>query len=134
MQLLITPLLLTHIAGEANCQCCMKSTKKCCDCCCQCIQTVFGKLCSCCFKATTDVAWCCTVCATGKNSLKYIGTENIASSKARRPINCDGMCRGARQARRLHRKKLRVLKRRGARTAKMFAWWEKPYNCTCVVR
>lgn len=80
------------------------------------------------------MAWGATVIASGKNDTKYVGREAVTAKNARRPLNCDGMCRGAKQARRIHRKKLRVLKRRGVKPGKMLAWWEKSYNCTCVVR
>ena len=55
-------------------------------------------------------------------------------SGAQRPTTCDGMCSGAKKARRLHRKHLRMLKRQKAKDFEITAWWEKPYTCTCVVK
>lgn len=49
----------------------------------------------------------------------------------RRPRACNGMCTGARTARRLHRKQMRINKRRGLKTET--AWYQKKYECTCKV-
>ena len=96
--------------------------------------TCYGKLCGCLFSATTNIAWGAAVITSGKNETKYVGREDLVSKNVKRPVNCDGMCRGAKKARRIHRKKLRLMKRRGARMNKMNAWWEKSYNCTCTVK
>ena len=49
----------------------------------------------------------------------------------RRPRSCNGMCEGARTARRLHRKQMRINKRKGMKTET--AWYQKKYECTCKV-
>ena len=50
----------------------------------------------------------------------------------RRPRTCNGMCSGAKQARRNHRKQMRINKRKGMKNET--AWYQKPYNCTCKVK
>ena len=50
----------------------------------------------------------------------------------RRPRQCDGMCSGAKHARRAHRKQMRINKRKGMKNET--AWYQKPYTCTCNVR
>lgn len=123
-----------HYIGEVSCPMCTKPAKATC----QVIATIAAfcgsTLCNCLSRTTTNLAWGAGVAARGKDRTKYIGREGLVSKNAKRPINCDGMCRGAKQARRIHRKKIRLLKRRGAKTEKMVAWWEKSYNCTCVVK
>lgn len=133
--------IIIHHTGDANCDFCLKTLKYMwlgCKCCCgnsyRLFIYVLSKLCRCFFKTGVNMVWGAAVIATGRNETKYIGRETEVKKNTRRPMNCDGMCRGARQARRMYRKKLRVLKRRGAKTAKMLAWWEKGYTCTCVVR
>ena len=65
-----------------------------------------------------------------KNRAKYVGRETLS----RRPLNCDGMCHGAKRVRRIHRKKLRLMKRRGAKIDKVGPWWENKYECTCIIK
>ena len=50
----------------------------------------------------------------------------------RRPQRCNGMCGGAKVARRNHRKQMRINKRRGMKNE--MAWFQKPYTCTCKVK
>ncbi|KAI6646408.1 hypothetical protein LOD99_12530 [Oopsacas minuta] len=48
-----------------------------------------------------------------------------------RPTYCNGLCDGAKQARNEYRKEMRIRLRNGLRINK--AWWDDPYNCTCLV-
>ena len=50
----------------------------------------------------------------------------------RRPRSCNGMCEGARTARRLHRKQMRINKRKGMKNET--PWYQKKYECTCKVK
>lgn len=50
------------------------------------------------------------------------------------PARCDGMCQGAKKARREHRKKLRIKKRKGKKVKDDDVWWKEPYQCDCRVR
>lgn len=50
----------------------------------------------------------------------------------RPPPYCNGMCKGAKYRRRLHRKLMRVMKRTGQR--KDAPWFSRPYNCSCKVK
>ena len=50
----------------------------------------------------------------------------------RRPVKCNGMCSGAKVARHLHRKQMRINKRKGAKSDTV--WYQKPYRCSCKVR
>ena len=86
------------------------------------------------FCGLINMVWGGAVLVEGKNRANYVGREGLMSKSVRRPVNCDGMCRGAKQARKIHRKKLRLMKRRGARMGKIGPWWEKKYTCTCTVR
>lgn len=119
--------------GEVKCPAVDKPAKAVFKIFCEIFKLCGGTMCSCLTSTTLNLAWGTTVIAKGKDATKYIGREDL-SSNAKRPINCDGMCRGAKQARRIHRKRLRLMKRRGAKMGKVGPWWEKKYNCTCVVR
>lgn len=50
----------------------------------------------------------------------------------RRPRHCNGMCSGAKDARRRHRKQMRINKRKGMKND--IPWFQKPYTCTCKVK
>ena len=52
----------------------------------------------------------------------------------RPPPHCDGMCKGAKFRRKIHRKEMRMNKRVGIKAKKETPWFEKPYNCTCKVK
>ena len=123
----------TITAGQASCQLVIKVMKGCVQGIQRCFKKCCGMCCDCCGSATIHSVWCCAVCVTGEDSTRYHGKEDVAPNQ-KRPEYCNGTCRGAKQARRIHRKNLRLLKRRGANTSKMVAWWEKPYTCTCVLR
>ena len=58
--------------------------------------------------------------------------RELGLAPVKRPRVCDGMCRGARVARKTHRRKVRVLRRKGMAVSE--AWWESGYECTCRVR
>lgn len=58
--------------------------------------------------------------------------RELGLAPVKRPRVCDGMCRGARVARKAHRRKVRVLRRKGMAVSE--AWWESGYECTCRVR
>ena len=81
------------------------------------------RTCLCCFaKFSTTI--------TGESDTDALGVET--GRGWRRPQYCDGMCRGAKLARRRHRKEMRMNKRRGV--YKDTPWYTKKYTCTCVVR
>lgn len=83
----------------------------------------FRRTCLCCFaKVFTGV--------TGEKDSDALGVET--GRGWRRPRYCDGMCRGAKLARRQHRKEMRMNKRMG--NYKETPWYTKKYTCTCVVR
>ena len=48
-----------------------------------------------------------------------------------RPSYCNGLCDGAKQARNKYRRDTRIRLRNGLSIDK--AWWDDPYNCTCMV-
>ena len=48
-----------------------------------------------------------------------------------RPSYCNGICDGAKQARNKYRLEMRIRLRNGLCIDT--AWWDKPYNCTCMV-
>lgn len=50
----------------------------------------------------------------------------------RRPKRCNGMCTGAKVARRNHRKQMRMNKRKGMKNE--MPWFAKPYTCTCKLK
>ena len=58
--------------------------------------------------------------------------RELGLAPTKRPRVCDGMCRGARVARKAYRRKVRVLRRKGMAVSE--AWWEAGYECTCRVR
>ena len=48
-----------------------------------------------------------------------------------RPSYCNGLCDGAKAARHKYRLEMRIRLRSGLKIDK--AWWDDPYNCTCMV-
>ncbi len=83
------------------------------------------KCCTCCFGVTLCLL-------TGGRSRK----DEVAVRKVgpgwRIPRTCNGMCRGAKLARKNHRKLIRMNKRKGMKNET--PWYQKRYKCTCKVR
>ena len=61
-----------------------------------------------------------------------IAAERKVARGWRRPRHCNGMCAGAKDARRRHRKQMRINKRKGMKSD--IPWFQKPYTCTCKVK
>lgn len=103
-----------------------------------CLQKVCGKWCpmifdrcgDCCQRHCLCVCAACVTTVTGEKA--YTAQARDTKPGWRRPQTCDGMCSGAKQARRAHRQRMRINKRKGIKTET--AWFEKPYTCTCQVR
>ena len=103
-----------------------------------CLQNVCGKWCpmiidrcgDCCQRHCLCVCAACVTTVTGEKA--YTAQARDTKPGWRRPQTCDGMCSGAKQARRAHRRQMRINKRKGMKT--QTAWFEKPYTCTCQVR
>jgi hypothetical protein len=95
-----------------------------------------GSCCKCCGRLGLNIAFGASTSYRRRIRInKFIGRENMVDRDAKRPVNCDGSCKGAKRARRIFRKRLRVMKRRGVPASRLQGlWWEKPYNCTCVVK
>ena len=81
---------------------------------------------------------CCLCCCaffmervTGKEHIDTATDMSVYERGWLRPRQCNGMCPGARQARRLHRKQMRINKRKGMKNET--AWYQKKYNCNCKV-
>ena len=51
----------------------------------------------------------------------------------RPPPYCNGMCKGAKFRRKIHRKQMRMNKRAGI-VGKETPWFKKPYHCSCKVK
>lgn len=96
----------------------------------------FRVCCSCLVKEAVSTVSGAVDVITGKPLDKDVdvGIEDRSDINIRRPATCDGMCRGAKRARRLFRKKMRLLKRKGRKPPENAIWWETKYECTCVVR
>lgn len=122
------------VCCSAICTAVTTAVKVCCSAICTGVATCAKTFCSCCCSTVLNVVWGVGVAAKGKDKTKYVGRENMVDRNAKRPVNCDGMCTGAKKARRVHRKKLRMLKRQGAKATKITVWWEKPYTCTCIIK
>lgn len=103
-----------------------------------CLQKVCGRWCpmmcdrcgDCCQRHCLCVCAACVTGVTGKKA--YTAQARDTKPGWRRPRTCDGMCSGAKQARRAHRKQMRINKRKGIKSET--AWFQKPYTCTCQVR
>ena len=80
---------------------------------------------SCCFASTFCIL-------TAGRSKKDEGLTRKVGIGWRVPRNCNGMCKGAKFARRKHRKLMRINKRKGMKNET--AWYQKPYKCTCKVK
>lgn len=81
---------------------------------------------------------CCRKCCWAATCGKLVRREERIINRQRiergwrAPPYCNGMCRGAKHRRQLHRRLMRVMKRTGAR--KDTPWYSKPYNCTCKIK
>ena len=103
-------------------------------------QKIVNKWCPACYKCVSgSLQRCCLCCfscigqtVTGKKDHKPT-TVGISEYERgwRRPRACNGMCEGARTARRLHRKQMRINKRKGMKNETV--WYQKKYECTCKV-
>lgn len=119
------------LTGQIACP----AIKECCNGMSTCTSVCLATFCQCFTKTVLNAAWMAKLAAgDGKDKTRHVGQEDMVDRGAVRPVTCDGMCSGAKKARRIHRKKLRMLKRRGAKETKVTVWWEKPYTCTCVVK
>ena len=100
--------------------------------CCQC----FRLFCSCLVDTAVDTVSGAVDVITGKSTADNIGVgvESHSDINAQRPATCDGMCRGAKAARKVFRRKMRLLKRKGITPPENAVWWQTKYECTCVVR
>ncbi|XP_019853252.1 PREDICTED: uncharacterized protein LOC109582771 [Amphimedon queenslandica] len=112
----------------------LPAMNQCCGAMSRCVSLCCSAFCICCTKTALNTAWKASKLTSGKDTSRHVGQEDVVESGAQRPRTCDGMCSGAKKARRLHRKHLRMLKRQKAKDFEVTAWWEKPYTCTCVVK
>lgn len=92
---------------------CMTSCEKCCMLCCA-------------------KVFCCLTFGRAQTNDIEIAVDRKVGRGWRRPRHCNGMCTGAKDARRRHRKQMRINKRRGMKSD--IAWFQKPYTCTCKVK
>lgn len=100
--------------GETCGECCLR--------CCECCQRY--SLCLC---ATTVAT------VTGATDHTTAARDDFWLKRGwRKARQCDGMCSGAKEARRAHRKEMRINKRKGIK--KETVWFQKPYTCTCMVK
>ena len=85
-----------------------------------------------------SIVFCCAkaFCVLSLGRAQTTNIELAAEKKVgrgwRRPRHCDGMCSGAKDARRRHRKQMRINKRKGMKSD--IPWFQKPYTCTCKVK
>ena len=116
---LTKPLKLVHtVTSKVFGEYCPKICGRCCEFCQR------YSLCMCALTVTT---------LTGQKDYTAQARDDYLYKRGwRRPRQCDGMCSGAKQARRSHRKQMRINKRKGMKNET--AWFQKPYTCTCKVR
>lgn len=85
-----------------------------------------------------SIVFCCAkaFCVLSLGRAQTTNIELAAERKVgrgwRRPRHCNGMCSGAKDARRRHRKQMRINKRKGMKSD--IPWYQKPYTCTCRVK
>ena len=91
----------------------------------RCMTGTFQRCCLCCFSCVGQL-----VTGEKDHTPTTIATRDYERGW-RRPKACNGMCEGARTARRLHRKQMRINKRKGMKNET--AWYQKKYECTCKV-
>ena len=102
-----------------------KICDKWCPACYSCVCGTFQRCCLCCFAFVGQKV-------TGeKDHEPTIIQKSDYERGWRRPRSCNGMCSGARTARRLHRKQMRINKRKGMKNE--VAWYQRKYECTCKV-
>ena len=78
---------------------------------------------------------CCARLTTGKTEFTETATNMSKLERGwRRPRKCNGMCAGARKARRNHRTQMRINKRKGVNIDRETPWFSKPYTCSCIIR
>jgi len=109
--------VLKSAAQKVTQEWCPKMAQFCNACC--------ARICACCYKWT-----CCVI--TGGQSMKDEALFRKVPTGWRVPKTCNGMCKGAKFARRNWRKLQRIEKRKGKKNEK--PWYSKPYKCTCVVK
>lgn len=94
-----------------------------------------------CDNCWTSIGNCCSFCCRKGCFVLTFGKvsheENILGRRRvelgwRPPPYCDGMCKGAKYRRRIHRKMMRINKRAGI--GRDMPWFQKPYSCTCKVK
>ena len=87
---------------------------------------------ACCEKCVSCcVGWSLCVVTAGKSRKEEALVRKVGAGW-RIPPTCDGMCKGAKFARRRHRKLMRVNKRKGMKNET--PWYQRPYKCTCKVK
>ena len=91
---------------------------------------IWGKCGECCQRYCLCLFATAVTTVTGQKD--YTAQAHELRSGWRRPRQCDGMCSGAKQARKAHRKQMRINKRKGLKSDT--AWFQKRYTCTCKVR
>ena len=77
-------------------------------------------------------AFCILTFGRAQTNNIEVAVEKKVGRGWRRPRNCNGMCAGAKSARRRHRKQMRINKRKGMKSD--IPWFQKPYTCTCQVK
>ena len=99
-------------------------------------QQCYRVLCSCLVDTAADTVSGAVGVVTGTSVADNVavGVDSHSDFNTQRPATCDGMCRGAKAARRLFRRKMRLLKRKGITPPENAIWWQTKYECTCVVR
>ena len=75
---------------------------------------------------------CVLTCGRIQANNIEVASERKVGRGWRRPRHCNGMCAGAKDARRRHRKQMRINKRKGKRSD--IPWFQKPYICSCKVK
>ncbi len=86
-----------------------------------------------CCEKCWSLCLCCSLCLlTGGKSRKEEALVRKVELGWRIPKSCDGMCKGAKLARKKHRKLMRMNKRKGMKNETL--WYQKRYKCTCIVK
>lgn len=115
----------TMMVAQKGMEVMQKVSNEWCPACHRCVTGTFQRSCLCCFSCvgqliTGEKDQTPTTIATGDYERGW-----------RRPKACNGMCQGAKMARRLHRKQMRINKRKGMKNET--PWYHKKYECTCKV-
>lgn len=104
------------------------------------LRKIFQEWCPRMFHACGNCCEKCTRCCVGTSlCLLTAGKSRKEEAVVRRvgagwriPRACNGMCKGAKLARKNHRKLMRMNKRKGMK--RETPWYQKRYKCTCKVK